>query len=209
MGLQALINGDTVHEYAPVGCLENTMVGNDRSGTVDNNINLLKAVELALTGGKDMLAFVNPVTGKTEKIRQDGPATGDARAFRDFEAFWRPTRQQTAHIVRRCVDLYEAVRIDPGPLFPDPLPLLPDPGLRRKRRSMSPRAAPQISCTTMEAVTFATTVDSLLAVKYLVYDKKVCSMGELITALRANWAGHEKLRATGAQQGPEIRPRRR
>jgi trans-4-hydroxy-L-proline dehydratase len=25
--------------------------GNDRSGTVDNNLNLLKAVELALTGG--------------------------------------------------------------------------------------------------------------------------------------------------------------
>jgi hypothetical protein len=31
------------------GCLENTMVGNDRSGTVDANLNLLKAVELALT----------------------------------------------------------------------------------------------------------------------------------------------------------------
>jgi formate C-acetyltransferase len=54
-----LINEDNVHEYAPVGCLENTMVGNDRSGTVDNNLNLLKAVELALTGGKDLLSFVD------------------------------------------------------------------------------------------------------------------------------------------------------
>ena len=51
-GLTHLINEDTVWDYASVGCLENTMVGNDRSGTVDNNINLLKAVELALTGGK-------------------------------------------------------------------------------------------------------------------------------------------------------------
>nr|MBL0716384.1 pyruvate formate lyase family protein [Desulfobacterales bacterium] len=45
-GCRHLIRSDNVHDYAPVGCLENTMVGNDRSGTVDNNLNLLKAVEL-------------------------------------------------------------------------------------------------------------------------------------------------------------------
>ena len=33
--LEHLITPDNVHDYAPVGCLENTMVGNDRSGTVD------------------------------------------------------------------------------------------------------------------------------------------------------------------------------
>ena len=59
-GLTHLINKDNVHDYAPVGCLENTMVGNDRSGTVDNNLNLLKAVELAMTGGKDLLALHRP-----------------------------------------------------------------------------------------------------------------------------------------------------
>ncbi len=53
-GVQNLINADNVHEYAPVGCLENTMVGNDRSGTVDANLNLLKAVELTMTGGYDL-----------------------------------------------------------------------------------------------------------------------------------------------------------
>ena len=78
-GLTHLINKDNVHEYAPVGCLENTMVGNDRSGTVDNNLNLLKAVELALTGGKDLLPFTDPMTGKTE-ARQSrmAPTPGDA-----------------------------------------------------------------------------------------------------------------------------------
>ena len=44
------------------------MVGNDRSGTVDNNLNLLKAVELALTGGYDLLPFTDP------HDRQDRPA---------------------------------------------------------------------------------------------------------------------------------------
>lgn len=53
-GLSHLINRKNVHDYAPVGCLENTMVGNDRSGTVDNNLNLLKAVELAMNNGRDL-----------------------------------------------------------------------------------------------------------------------------------------------------------
>ena len=50
-----LINADNVFDYAPVGCLENTMCGNDRSGTVDINLNLLKAVEHTLTGGYDLI----------------------------------------------------------------------------------------------------------------------------------------------------------
>ena len=51
-GVERFIHAGNVHDYASVGCLENTMVGNDRSGTVDLNLNLLKAVELALSGGR-------------------------------------------------------------------------------------------------------------------------------------------------------------
>ena len=75
-GCRHLIHPDNVHDYAPVGCLENTMAGNDRSGTVDNNLNLLKAVELALTGGKDLLPFLDPMTGKTETISAGRAAHG-------------------------------------------------------------------------------------------------------------------------------------
>ena len=80
-GLTHLINKDNVHDYAPVGCLENTMVGNDRSGTVDNNLNLLKAVELAMTGGKDLLPFTDPMTGKTEKVKAGWSANRRCRIF--------------------------------------------------------------------------------------------------------------------------------
>ncbi len=58
--MQSLINADNVFDYAPVGCLENTMCGNDRSGTVDINLNLLKAVEHALTGGYDLIPWTDP-----------------------------------------------------------------------------------------------------------------------------------------------------
>ena len=85
-GSKDLINADNVYDYAPVGCLENTMCGNDRSGTVDNNLNLLKAVELALTGGYDLIPYTDPLTGKTEKPQRWGPDTGDATAFPDLGA---------------------------------------------------------------------------------------------------------------------------
>ena len=44
---------------------------------------------------------------------------------------------------------------------------------------------------TLEAVTFATTVDSLQAVKYLVVDEKICTMAELVQAIKDDWLGHE------------------
>ncbi len=81
-GMQHLINEDNVFDYAPVGCLENTMVGNDRSGTVDANLNLLKAVELALTGGYDLVPFKNAMTGEIDQRERWGADTGNADAVR-------------------------------------------------------------------------------------------------------------------------------
>ncbi len=202
-GLQELINHENVHDYAPVGCLENTMVGNDRSGTVDNNINLLKAVELALTGGRDMLPFLDPMTGKQEKIRQDGPDTGDPRRFSTFEEFWRAYERQTAYIIQKCVDLYELSESIRARFFPTPYLSCMISGCAEKGMDVTQGGA-EIKFTTMEAVTYATAVDSLLAVKYLVFDRKACTMDELIQALKDNWAGHEKLQAMAKNRAPKY-----
>ena len=47
------------------------MVGNDRSGTVDNNINLLKAMELVYGNGCDMLPYLDPMSNKCSKIKHE------------------------------------------------------------------------------------------------------------------------------------------
>jgi len=202
-GLTDLIHEGNVHDYAPVGCLENTMVGNDRSGTVDNNLNLLKAVELALTGGKDLHPVEDPVTGKKSKITQDGPATGDAAKFRRWEDFWRAYAEQTRYIVRRCVDLYEASESIRARFFPTPYLSCLVKGCAEKGLDVT-RGGAEISLVTMEGVTFASTVDSLLAVKHLVFEEKACTMEELIEALRANWEGHETLQARAKYKAPKY-----
>ena len=48
------------------------------------------------------------------------------------------------------------------------------------------------------------TVDSLLAIKYLVYDQKKCTLAELIRALKDNWQGHEILQATAKNKAPKY-----
>lgn len=202
-GMKDMINESNVHEYAPVGCLENTMVGNDRSGTVDNNLNLVKAVELALTGGRDLLPYQDPITGAVAKISQDGPATGDATRFKSFEEFWQAYAAQTSYIVGRCVDVHEASEAIRASYFPTPYLSCLVSGCAEKGMDVTQGAA-EISLTTLEAVTYATTVDSLLAVKYLVFDKKICTMQKLLEALRANWVGHEVLQAHAKNRAPKY-----
>jgi len=201
--LEHLINDDTVWDYAPVGCLENTMVGNDRSGTVDNNLNLLKAVELVFTGGRDMHPFTDPITGKTEKPRQDGPRTGDPRAFTTWDEFWDAYVTQTRYIIKKIVDLYESSERVRASFNPTPYLSCMVKGCAESGMDIT-RGAAEISFTTLEAVTYATTVDSLLAVKYLVYDQKECTMDELTQALRDNWEGHQVLQARAKNRAPKY-----
>ena len=44
-------------------------------------------------------------------------------------------------------------------------------------------------------------IDSLCVVRQFVFDERRCSMSELVSAIGANWEGHEKLRATIAREG--------
>jgi pyruvate-formate lyase len=201
--LEKYINEETVHEYAPVGCLENTMVGNDRSGTVDCNLNLVKAVELALNNGKDFIAYENAMTGKIEKIKRDGPATGNARRFKTWTDFYNAFEKQLQHIVKKIVDVYEASESIRSEYLPTPYLSTMVKGCAEQAKDIN-QGGPEINLVTIEAVTYATAVDSLLAIKYLVYDEKLCSMAELIKALKNNWKGFEITQAMAKNKAPKY-----
>jgi pyruvate-formate lyase len=202
-GVTHLINEHNVFDYAPVGCLENTMVGNDRSGTVDANLNLLKAVELTLTGGYDLLPFTDPMTGKVEEVKRWGEATGDPTQFVNWEQFWQAYATQTRAIIHRIVALYEQSESLRARFVPTPYLSCLVKGCAQKGLDITEGGA-ELGYVTIEAVTYATTVDSLLAVKYLVYDHKFCTIAELVQALRDNWVGHEVLQARALHKAPKY-----
>ena len=197
------INLDNVCEYAPVGCLENTMMGNDRSGTVDNNLNLLKALELVYANGKDMEPYEDKMGGPPTKLTQDGPATGELKDLDTWEKFWNAYVTQTKYIIKKMVDNYELSESIRARFNPTPYLSTLVAGCAEKGVDVTQGGA-EISFVTMEGVTFATTVDSLLAVKYLVYDKKECTLEELVKALRANWEGYEVLQAKAQFRAPKY-----
>ena len=202
-GVEDKINESNVFDYAPVGCLENTMCGNDRSGTVDNNLNLLKAVELALTGGYDLLPYTDPMTGKTDLPQCWGADSGDAASFTTWEQFWQAFIGQTKCIIQKIADLYERSETLRMRFSPTPYLSCLVRGCAEKGQDVTQGGA-ELNFTTLEAVTYATTVDSLLAVKYLVFDKKVCTMNELIQALKDNWMGHEVLQGRALNKAPKY-----
>ncbi len=214
--VERYIHQGNVYDYAPVGCLENTMAGNDRSGTVDNNLNLLKAVELALTGGYDLIPYTDPITGKTDPPERWGAPTGapsvfdpwgkeagGTNNFATWEQFWDAYGKQTRHIIARTVALYERSEEIRAAFAPTPYLSCLIRGCARQGLDVTEGGA-ELNFTTLEAVTFATTVDSLLAIKYLVYTKKICTLTELVQALKENWQGHEVLQATAINKAPKY-----
>lgn len=183
---------DRLWDYTPVGCLENTLPGCDRSGTVDVNLNLAKAMELALNDGRDM------ATG-----RQIGPRSGDPRTFTCFDQLFNAFKSQLEHMVQWIIRVNNMA--DAGRARWEPVPYLSalvdgclDSGLD------SNAGGARFNFLTVEGVALATAADSLAAVKKLVYEERAVSIDQLLEALKANFEGFEPLRQMCLNKAPKY-----
>lgn len=179
-------------DYAPVGCLENTLQGCDRSGTVDVNLNLAKAVELVLHNGRDA------ATGE-----QVGPRTGDPRTFATFEQFFDAFKAQLRSLLEQLIEANNIADTGRARFEPTPyLSALVD-GCLESGKDITAGGA-RYNFITVEGVALATTADSLAAVRKLVYDERAVSMDQLIQALDANFEGYEALRQMLRNRAPKF-----
>jgi trans-4-hydroxy-L-proline dehydratase len=179
-------------DYAPVGCLENTLCGDDRSGTVDVNLNLAKAVELTLNDGLDL------ASGK-----QIGPKTGDPRTFAHFEQFYTAFKIQLKHLLEWIIDVNNLA--DAGRARWEPVPYLSAlvGGCLESGRDSNAGGA-HFNFLTVEGIALATTADSLTAVRKLVFEEHAVSMDHLLKALQANYEGYESMRQTLLNKAPKY-----
>jgi pyruvate formate-lyase/glycerol dehydratase family glycyl radical enzyme len=168
-------------DYAPVGCLENTLAGCDRSGTVDVNLNLAKAVELALNDGRDM------ASGK-----QIGPRTGAPTELPSFKDFYGAFKTQLGHLVDWIIRVNNLA--DAGRARWEPVPYMSAlmEGCLESGRDSNAGGA-RFNFLTVEGVALGTAADSLAAVKKLVYREK-----------RADFDGYEPLRQTLQHKAPKY-----
>ncbi len=178
--------------YAPIGCLENSLPGCERAGTVDVNLNLAKAVELTLFNGRD-----------ARWRWRLGPKTGNPIHFTSFRQFFFAYKKQLLALIDKILDSaiqadYIRAKFENTPL----LSALVD-GCAEKGKDVS-AGGPEFNHITVEGVAFATAVDSLSAVKHLVFEEKRVSMKELVKAIKANFEGYEKLRQILLHRAPKF-----
>ena len=178
-------------DHAQVGCVETFLPGLGAPWT-DCYLNLAKCLELALHDGCDAL------TG--ERL---GPSTGDPRTFGGFDALCAAYECQVEaalYAMLSAKDDYDAALSAhaPEPLNSAFIRDCLDRGLD------ATGGGARYLLTGAYGVGLGTTVDSLAAIRALVYDQDVLSMGELLDALHANFEGHDRVRALCRDQAPKY-----
>ncbi|TFG19137.1 MAG: hypothetical protein EU533_07050 [Promethearchaeota archaeon] len=173
-------------DYACVGCLENTMQGNDRSGTVNCNPNLAKSIELTLWNGKNMPG--NELA--TKKGEQIGLKSGDPEDFSSWEEFWNAWKEQIEFIIQKTVEVYNLTEELRAEFMPTPYVSTIVNGCIEKGLDVR-RGGPELRFITIEGVGFATTVDSLLAIKQFVFDERKYTISQIKEALINDFKGEK------------------
>jgi pyruvate formate-lyase/glycerol dehydratase family glycyl radical enzyme len=182
---------DQVRDYAQVGCVETFLPGLGAPWT-DCYLNLAKCLELALNDGRD---------GRTGV--QLGAATGDPRRFARFDDLFAAYERQVERALYEMLaakDTYDAVvsRHAPEPLNSA---FIRD-CLQRGQDATGGGARYLLSGA--YGVGMGTTVDSLAAIRTLVYEEGRLTMEELVQALAANFGGYERVRSWCLHRAPKY-----
>jgi pyruvate-formate lyase len=168
-------------DYTNDGCWEVILPG--KTDFRFQRLSLMLCLEWALNRG------VTRVNG-----RREGIDTGDPRAFESYEEVWQAFLAQMDAMIGRVVEqvtetLYERSGIAPVPLLSALIE-----GTIASRRDLTAGGAKH--CTFgLLAESAAHTIDSLTAIRAVVFDEQQATMAELCDALDVDYRGWEALRA--------------
>jgi len=174
------IPADHARDYTNDGCWEVIIPG--RTDFRFQRLSVMLCLEWALNRGRSRL----------DGSRQ-GPDTGDPRAFGSFEDLWRAFEAQLDAMVARTVRRVVETIDDRGILAPVPLLSALIDGAIDSRRDMTSGGA-RFRMFGMICEGAAHAIDSLTAIKTVVFEERRAALGELCDALDANFEGHALLR---------------
>ena len=165
--------------YVPIGCYEPAVCGVEIGCTGNGGVNLAKAVEYVFTDGVDYRGGV-----------QIGLKSAKIDTFDDFKS---EIKKQISYILDFCVDFINSIETHYGEINPDPLLSCQYEHSLEQGIDVYEGGA-KYNNTSFYVYSIATLVDSLCAVKRLVFDEKFVSLETLKDALVKNWEGYEELR---------------
>jgi formate C-acetyltransferase/benzylsuccinate synthase len=191
-GIEQLMNyfnvpEEKANEWALVLCMSPGITG--RRGTQKSrteggeDIYPGKLLELALADGFDH--FFTDL--------QLGPKTGDASRFASIEDLWEAFKLQTRYSIDLALRAKDISRTLEATYLPCPFISSLDDGCVEK--GMNDTEIAEVPNPWHNMNTGSTCViDSFAAIDKLVFDEKKYTMEQLVTALQANWEGHEQMR---------------
>ena len=192
--VEALVKQGAEHKdavrYHVVGCYECGAEG-ELTCSCNARVNIPKALELALNGGKDML------TGKRIGLENGGH-------FETFQALCEEFERQLAYLCKCAMtitDLYEAhyAKIHSAPFLSGTY----TSALQRGGDLYLDQAA-RYNNSSLNAVGLATATDSLAAIRKVVFEDKTVTLPALIEILRTDWNGKEPLRLMMKNKCPKY-----
>ncbi len=129
----------------------------------------------------------NPTSKKGEQF---GPKSGEPEHFKTWDEFWNAWSEQVRFIIKYTVDVNDMTEDLRGTYMPTPYLSTIVRGCMEKGLDVR-NGGPEIRFVTIEGVGFATTVDSLLAIKKFVYDDKKYTIAQIKNALIEDFSGKE------------------
>jgi pyruvate formate-lyase/glycerol dehydratase family glycyl radical enzyme len=178
--------------YALVGCVELSTPGKTLGWSDAAMFNMARVLELTLFGGKD------PHT--RQPIGPATPRLDEMSSFADLEAAYdRQLTHFVGLLIRGC-GVVDAIHAE---VLPSPfLSLVVDDCIERGLDVTAGGA--HYNFNGVQGVQVANVGDSLVAVRQAVFEEKWLGAGELLAALRADYAGYETLRQCLIQQVPKY-----
>lgn len=173
---------EAAREYCLVGCVEPSGNGDTYGATGGSKVYFPTALDLVFNRGKTTF-FGN----------QDGVDTGDPSAMPTFAEFLAAFYRQLESLVgwvTEATNLRDAIWAE---RFHNPLISSTIDGCIENARDMTAGGA-HYNFGAVGGGGLATAVDSLVAIRTLVFEEKSLTMGELREALATNFRSHEALR---------------
>lgn len=171
-------------DYAVSGCIEIRMPNRDTYTSGGAYTNFASAVEMALYDGKM----------KKYGDVQLGIQTGDARKFKSWDEFWNAYVQQHMLLLRTTFIQQYIVIQTRAKHFAQPMGSVLHALCRKYCIDLHQPQIPEgLNFGYFEFMGLGTVIDSLAAIKKLVFEDKKLTMDQLIDALEANFEGYEDI----------------
>ncbi len=169
-------------KYHVVGCYE---CGAEEELTCSCNarVNLPKALEIALNCGRDML------TGALIGIENDGK-------FDTFEKLYEEFLRQVEYFCNSAIRITDIYEEQYDKIHCAPIMSATYRSAMEKGGDLYCNYTAKYNNSSLNAVGLATVVDSLIAIKELIYNQKKMTLGEFTQILKNNWEDNEALRLT-------------